>query len=416
MASMDAQQARRVVEVRERVVGPTEPRLKTVHPRKLTDYPHVPQVYCDVAQRLSSPVMMGPPICDELMEFVQHLLTEEEAGVVRHLGLLKGRRVADIARAEHRPADQIQPILDRLSKEKQVLARSGSGVDARYRLLPIVPGIFEMVLASQTLETLTDWHRRFSELFERLYETGYSLDYQRSYSTPFVRFLPVGKAIEAHPMALPTDKLEVVMDEFETFAVVPCQCRMSMAIQGQSCGKPLENCMLMGTWAERGIEEGSCKQVSKKDAVEIKREAEAHGLVNWMMNVRSSRGQSSCSCCGCCCHAMRMVSEFNAPAVIAPPHFLPRLDASRCTHCGKCAMNCPMGALVVDLQRKTWTHLRERCIGCGLCVLACDRQKALVMEAVPDYRPPYHGWFSLIAHALPGVLFTNWRVRRDRRR
>ena len=110
-----------------------------------------------------------------------------------------------------------------------------------------------------------------------------------------------------------------------------------------------------------------------------------------------------------------MINEFNAPGIIAPPHFLPRLDGSRCTHCGKCALNCPMGAIVVDTQQKKYTHLLERCIGCGLCALACDRQRAVVMQPVADYRLPYRSWFSLIAHALPGTLMTNWKVHRQRR-
>ena len=79
--------------------------------RKLSDYPHVAAVYLDVARCLASPLRMGPPICDELMAVVQHLFTEEEAGVVRHLGLYKGRRAADVARAEHRPLEQVEPIL-----------------------------------------------------------------------------------------------------------------------------------------------------------------------------------------------------------------------------------------------------------------------------------------------------------------
>jgi len=418
MGAMETPRSRRVIEVRERVVGPTEPRLKVVRPRKLSDYPHVPTVYHDAARRLCSPMRMGPPVCDELMALVQHLFTEEEAGVVRHLGLLSGRCAAELARAEHRPVDQIEPILDRLTNEKRVLVRSGGkkkGKAPVYRLLPIVPGIFEMMLVSHTPESLTEWHRRFIELFESLYETGYSLDYQQKHPTPSVRYLPVGKAIDAHPMALPTDKLEVVLDQFKVFAVGQCQCRLAMEVLGRGCGKPLGNCMIMGLWAERGIEEGQLKQVSRDNALEIKREAESHGMVNWMMNVQSTRGQCSCSCCGCCCHALRMVNEFNAPGFIAPPHFLPRFNRSRCTHCGKCAQSCPMGAIIVDTQQKKYTHLRERCIGCGLCVLACDRQWALVMEPVPDYRLPYRSWFSLIAHALPGTLMTNWKVHRQRR-
>ena len=129
-------------------------------------------------------------------------------------------------------------------------------------------------------------------------------------------------------MALPSDKLAIVLDQFEAFAVGQCQCRMAMQVVGQGCGKPLGNCMAMGQWAERSVEAGVMRQVSKKEALEIKREAESHGMVNWMMNVQSTRGQWSCSCCGCCCHALRMVNEFNAPGSIAPPHFLPRLDGA----------------------------------------------------------------------------------------
>ncbi len=351
---------RRIIEINQHVIGPRPAKLKTVRPRKLSDYPHLPAVYRDVACRLSSPLRMGPPICDELIALVQHLFTEEEAGVARHLGLYSGRSAVPLARAEHRPLEQIQPILDRLSQEKRIIARSGppkeNGTgpvgrdgpqdasspagDYRYRLLPIMPGIFEMMLISHTPESLTDWHRRFVELFEALYDTGYPLDYRGSLS-PGVRYLPVGKVIDAHPMALPSDKLEIVLDQFDAFAVGQCQCRMAMQVLGQGCGKPLGNCMAMGGWAEGAVKAGVMRQVCKKEALQIKREAESHGMVNWMMNVQSARGQCSCSCCGCCCHALRMVNEFNAPGFIAPPHFLPRLDSSRCTSCGKCAHSCP---------------------------------------------------------------------------
>jgi Pyruvate/2-oxoacid:ferredoxin oxidoreductase delta subunit len=415
---METQRQRRVIEVRERVVGPTEPRLKVLHPRRLSDYPHVPAVYHDAARCLASAARMGPPICDELMALVQHLFTEEEAGVARHLRMYTGRTAAQLARAEHRPVEQIQPILDRLANEKRVIVSSDGKKNGRppsYRMLPIMPGIFEMTLIACTPETMTDWHRRFIELFESLYETGYSLDYQQRHGAASVRFLPVGKAIDAHPMALPTDKLEVVLDQFKVFAVGQCQCRMAMQVLGRGCGKPIGNCMTMGTWAERAVESGQMKEVSRSSALQLKREAESHGMVNWLINVQSTRGQCSCSCCGCCCHAMRMINEFNAPGFIAPPHFLPRLNASRCIHCGKCAEVCPMGAIIVDMQQKKYTHLRERCIGCGLCALACDRQWALAMEPVPDYRLPYRSWFSMIAHALPGTLMTNWKVHRQRR-
>ncbi len=261
---------------------------------------------------------------------------------------------------------------------------------------------------------MTPWHRRFAELFEALCDTGYILDYNGP-ATPAVRFLPVGKAIEAHPAALPSDKLEIVLDQFDAFAVGQCQCRMSMQVIGRGCGKPIGNCAAMGQWARRGIEAGVMREVSKQGLLDLKREAESFGMVNWIMNVESTKGQCCCSCCGCCCHAMRSINEFNAPSWIAPPHFRPRHDPAACTYCGKCAKNCPMGAISIDLEQKTFRYRPERCIGCGLCVLSCDRRGALALAPVPDYEMPYRSWFSYIAHATPGILKSTWKVWRKRK-
>ena len=445
-----ASSGRRVIEVRQGIVGPMAPRPRNVRQRGLREYPSVPAVYRELAKKYSSPLLMGPPICDELMAVVQHLYTEEEAAVVRHLGLIRGRTAAWVARAEHRAVDQIAAILDRLATQKRCIVSSGDEPNLRYHVLPIVPGTFEMILINQSPETLSAWHRRFIELFEALFETGYGLDYAGA-TVPTVRYLPVGRAIEAHPMALPTDKLEGVLDRFELFGVGQCQCRLTAIAQGHGCGKPIGNCAVMGKWAESGIKNGWLRQVSKEEMIDIKREAEAHDMVNWMMNVASTKGQNSCSCCGCCCHAMRSVNQFSAPALFAPPHFRPKLAPARCVSCGLCARHCPMGALLVDTAQKekgdsaalperlseTGTknssdpfiaarplaaghasvrYLAQRCIGCGLCVLACQRQHALAMEAVPDYKLPYHSWFSVLAKSLPGMLKTSWKVRQSRKR
>ena len=315
--------SRRVIEVNRRVLGPASPRPRTVRPRPIGSYPAVAAAHREVARKLSSPLLMGPPICNELIALVCHTFTEEEAQAARHLGRFGGMTAQAVARTEHRPVNQIEPALQRLAFIKRAIVSSGPKTKTQYRLMPIMPGMFEMVLIGESPETMSPWHRRFAELFESLYETGYPLDYQhgQTRSTPWVRVLSVGRSINAHPMALPSDRLEVVLDRFETFGIGQCQCRMAMQVAGQGCGKPLGNCTVMGQWAEKGIDQGWLKPVSRKDALEIKREAESHGLVTWLMNVESTKGQASCSCCGCCCHALRMVNEFNAPSVIAPAQF-----------------------------------------------------------------------------------------------
>lgn len=404
--------ARRVVEVQREVIGPVAPRAKRLRARSLDDYPHVPPAYREVARKLASPLLMGPPICDELMDFVQHVFTEEEAAVVRHLSPFSPKTARQVARAELRPVETIEPLLRRLALEKRVIA-SWDGAPTRYQLLPIMPGMFEMVLVAETPETLTEWHRGFVERFEALYETGYVAAFHR-YPSRTIRYLPVGRAIEAHPMALPSDHMEAVLDRFEVFGIGQCQCRTSMAALGQGCGKPLANCTVMGSWAEQGIARGWLRRASRREVLEKKQEAEANGLVSFVINVASSRGQVSCSCCGCCCKAMRTMTEFVAPSLVAPPHFLPKFDPTRCTFCGRCAVACPMGALVVHLAEKSRRHLRERCIGCGLCAVACSASRAITMEPVPDYRPPYSNWLCLLGATLAPMLKNVWNSWRSR--
>jgi len=405
--------ARRVIRVNKNIVGPTEPKRNTVRAKKFGDYPGTAAAHLDLAKKLSSPLLMGPPLCDELIALVEHTFTEEEAGAARRLTMLKGRTATDVARAEHRPPDQIGPILEGLALRKRAIGSEGPPEKQRYRLMPIMPGMFEIVLIGESPESMTGWHRRFAELCDALFETGYLVDYQHR-PAPMVRFLPVGGALGTHPMALPSDKLEVVLDRYDAFGVGHCQCRMTADTIGEGCNKPLEVCTVVGEWAKQGVDAGWLRRVSKQNVLEIKREAEANGLVSWVMNIESTKGQASCSCCGCCCKAMRIVSEFNAPGVLAPPHFMPRFDRAACTSCGRCAKACPMGAITVDTHEKTLTHQPARCIGCGLCKLACEKEKAIRVEPVPDYRLPYKSWFSMLLKTGPGVLRTSWKVWRSR--
>jgi electron transport complex protein RnfB len=408
--------AGRVIQIKAGIVGPRAPRLRSVKPKKISDYPGVPAAYLDVAKVYSNPLLMGPPICDELIALVKHIYTEEEASLVRHLKALPGKTATAVAAAAHRPVEEVRPILERLAHEKFVLLSSGTGDKKRYYLLPLMPGVFEFSLIRTSLDTLTDWHRRLAELFAALYETGYFVDYAE-HTASTVRYLPVREAIEAHPMALPSDRLEEILDRYKVFALGLCQCRMTEEIVGRGCGRPLENCVSFGDAAEFLIRHGKMRRVEMKDVLEIKAEAEAAGLASFIVETELGKNISgaSCSCCGCCCGALRTISEFNMPGMIALPHFMPNVDLTKCTYCGRCAKVCPVGAMVVDVKSKSHQHLTERCIGCGLCAVTCDREHAIQMEPTPKYRQPPRRLLTALLQTAPNYLRNAWSVWRKYR-
>jgi hypothetical protein len=168
----------RLIQVNKDVVAPVEPRLVSVRRRQIGDFRGTPPVYLEVAEHYSRKLLNGPPLCDELLALIQHMFTEEEASVVRHMKSMKPRSAKALARLEHRPVEEVTTILERLDDEKNVLLSFRAKKHELYSILPIAPGTFEMVLMRTSEDTMTPWHRRFAQLFEDLYGTGRAADNQ----------------------------------------------------------------------------------------------------------------------------------------------------------------------------------------------------------------------------------------------
>jgi Pyruvate/2-oxoacid:ferredoxin oxidoreductase delta subunit len=357
-------------------------------------------------QHYASPLLLGPPPSETLLELVVHMFTEEEAQLVQHLPPLRLRTAAEVARRAGRPAAEAKKLLDRLAFTKLVVF--ASGLDRKYSLLPLIPGTFEAVLMTPELSTRNAWHKRFAEIFERLWDSGFMKDYVRT-SVPPVRFLPVARASSTLFTAWPSDRLEEYLEPYELFGLGQCQCRMAMQLTGKGCSKPMLSCVAIGPLARLVIARGMMRKADKAEILEVKRHAEDQGLVTWLANeLGDRRGNVCCSCCGCCCHALRSITELSAPALVSAPHFVPVKHDAACTSCDRCVRVCPTGAWsAVSGSQPAFN--KPRCIGCGLCAVHC-RAGALELTTAEGCVPPENSWTSLIARMAPGYFANATRV------
>ena len=83
------------------------------------------------------------------------------------------------------------------------------------------------------VRTRTAWHKKFAEIFERIWESEYMKGYNRA-SASLVRYLPVQKLAPTLQRAWPSDRLEEILDRYEDFAVTHCQCRQTMDLTGRN--------------------------------------------------------------------------------------------------------------------------------------------------------------------------------------
>lgn len=359
-----------------------------------------------IMKHYASPLLLGPPPSDDLLELVMHIFTEDEADLVQHLPPLRPRTPEKVARLSGRPVSDVKQVLDNLAFTKLVILAAGN--QRKYTILPVVPGTFEMALMTTDVSTRNSWHKTFTELFERLWDKGFLFDYP-SKRRPLIRYLPVMGVSKTLHTAWPSDKLDEILEPYDQFAVGNCQCRLAMQLVGKGCDRPLENCTAFGPITKPLIERGMMRKAGRQEIIEIKRNAEEYGCVTWMINEigNKPRGNGSCSCCGCCCHALRSITQFNTPGIISAPHFMPVRESEKCTLCKKCVHVCPMDAWAVsgeDLQFR-----KIRCIGCGLCVVAC-KFDALALETVKDARPPQDSWLGFLVKLAPEYMANTVRV------
>ena len=323
----------------------------------------------------------GGEFSPSFIEHLKLLFTEEEAGLIQHLGppatnparFTTAEKVGEDAGVS---TDEAQRILD------SAAARGGLiGMGGAYSLPPI-PLILN---AHQFREELGPDDLRAAELYQEFFiKEGFYRYYESSEKgTQIMRVIPVMRTIEHEEKVLDTEEAHRIIDAIEPLALVPCPCRTRTEKLGiRECKDrfPIGACIMGGTSAFYFQAIGVGRTVTAEQAKKYFDEMQDLGLVGTTENYADPRHTVVCLCCDCCCSQLRGRTRWENPEAVATSNFVPAASDD-CAMCGICVDRCFFGALEIDEEVGRVVADAEKCIGCGVCTITCD-QDALKLHRV----------------------------------
>jgi len=320
------------------------------------------------------------------LRMLKKLFTEEEAETFLVMSLT-AETPATVAERRGADPEETAALLDKMT-EKGLVFRLRRGREAKYAAVPFVAGVYEFQLATMD--------REFAELFEQYGEEAFHE--ATAGGAHFLRPIPVHRSVDATARIGTFDDAREIVKEQKLIAVADCICRKQQGLIEKGCGKPLEACLIFGSWAEYYIERGMGRQVSVDEVLKILDLAEEAGLVPQPAN--SLKPNAICNCCGDCCAVLRALNRHPRPVDLVASNYYAVVDADLCTSCEVCLERCQMGAITMNEDDIAQINL-DRCIGCGLCVTTCSGE-ALRLEPKPEDQrrvPPAKGSETLMEFA-----------------
>lgn len=321
----------------------------------------------------------------ELVELIEELFTPEEVEVASKLpgGTLP---VEVLAEKMSMDKEKLHSILESMADKGTVLAREKDG-ELIYRLLPIMPGMFEFQFMRGTD---TDRDRRLARLFKVYIDIATPLVTKAVTAvkglTPFSRIIPVEKTITAGQKVYTFDQLSKYIESSDAIAVGHCYCRHQAYLLGEApCDAPRESCMNFGPGARYTSERGITRMITKEEAFEILSACEEKGLVHLSSNT-SAFLEYLCNCCGCHCDLLKKIRDTGSHVWAATSGYLASVDTDACTGCGTCEERCQLNAVSLD-EADLAVVDEARCIGCGACANLCPVE-AISMVALDDVPTP----------------------------
>jgi Pyruvate/2-oxoacid:ferredoxin oxidoreductase delta subunit len=340
------------------------------------------QVYKQVMKRFVEQGGRYPGMdIPEFYPMAEALFTREEAAVVAAMptGMFTAEQVAE--KLDESP-EKVESILMAMAPKGLCFAMDIGGT-MQYALPPFVPGIFEFQFMRGTK---TEHDRKLARLIFDYKEAYDSIHGMPEISFPGARVITVNEKVEPGNQVHTYDQVSAYVESSDPISVCTCYCRHEAELidPDDTCGKPNEVCMQFGLGARYLIEQCGAREVSKKEALEILRQAEEAGLVHLSMNRQEI--EFICNCCADHCIGLVTALAQPKPGVALNSGFQPKIGQEECISCDVCIDSCPSAALAMSEDDALLVDL-DRCFGCGVCATLCPTD-AITLVAKPGYPEP----------------------------
>lgn len=303
------------------------------------------------------------------------LFSKEEIEIAIHMNF-KSKSVGSISTRSSISPSEVENRLESMADKAIILSRKKDSKKL-YSLLPTVPGLFELSLAKKKEPPM---QQKLAELWHRYNEEA-MVESLCGKPTPQMRVIPVEKAIPIQHNIFPYEKVSELIKNSKYLAVFDCACRASAG----NCDAPMDVCLCFGTTAKFIVDKGLGVELSHENAMNVLDKTEKAGLVHTSINC-GDEPNIICSCCSCCCHTLRGITQLHNPNALATSSYIAMVIPDDCDTCRICVNErCPVNAIEIE---DTALVKSDSCIGCGLCVTGCPSEAIkLIARKEPSGTP-----------------------------